>query len=308
MSSAESGIYRPLTGTEIRLIRIEQRESDDQIACSLEYVPLHDKPIFFGLLYVWGDDRNKKDILLDGQHFAVTTNLYTALEQAREWPAHEGLRKYCNFNPESRLWIDAICINQADLVEKAEQVPRMGQIYTTAERVLAWLGPSDEDEATKVKEIFSLGDSLAKTYTRSESESEPPLLLAALLEFESRSTVERLSKALISIISRAWFSRVWVIQEATLARSHAILIAGEDVTNMLHLYIFWISFRRYEKNSLVRHSLLDGFAIAAFHSIRLAIQTPEWHSFNSMSDLKKFAAQLLQLITVAASEFKSTLA
>lgn len=38
------------------------------------------------------------------------------------------------------LWIDAICINQHDLAEKARQIPLMTRIYSTAARVLVWLG------------------------------------------------------------------------------------------------------------------------------------------------------------------------
>ena len=41
---------------------------------------------------------------------------------------------------EKRLWIDAICINQTDLVEKAIQVRHMGEIHRAARKVRVWLG------------------------------------------------------------------------------------------------------------------------------------------------------------------------
>ena len=37
-------------------------------------------------------------------------------------------------------WIDAICINQDDLAERAEQGRLMGQIYANIEMVVVWLG------------------------------------------------------------------------------------------------------------------------------------------------------------------------
>ncbi|KAF2830838.1 HET-domain-containing protein, partial [Ophiobolus disseminans] len=40
----------------------------------------------------------------------------------------------------SRLWIDAICINQSDLLERNHQVAQMRDVYTKAESVIAWLG------------------------------------------------------------------------------------------------------------------------------------------------------------------------
>ncbi|EMT68770.1 Heterokaryon incompatibility protein 6, OR allele, partial [Fusarium odoratissimum] len=42
------------------------------------------------------------------------------------------------------LWIDAICINQADVDEKNTQVPLMQKIYGQGQNVLVWLGePTD---------------------------------------------------------------------------------------------------------------------------------------------------------------------
>ncbi|KAH7120724.1 hypothetical protein EDB81DRAFT_233400 [Dactylonectria macrodidyma] len=38
------------------------------------------------------------------------------------------------------LWIDQICINQADNGEKSEQVGLIGSIYLGAKQVLVWLG------------------------------------------------------------------------------------------------------------------------------------------------------------------------
>lgn len=37
--------------------------------------------------------------------------------------------------------VDAICINQEDILERSEQVAKMGLIYEKASSVLVWLGP-----------------------------------------------------------------------------------------------------------------------------------------------------------------------
>jgi hypothetical protein len=44
------------------------------------------------------------------------------------------------------IWIDALCINQSDNVEKAIQVPLMGSIYTNARQVIVWLGLEEESD------------------------------------------------------------------------------------------------------------------------------------------------------------------
>lgn len=47
--------------------------------------------------------------------------------------------------PGSVFWIDAVCINQRDLQERAEQVSMMGQIYGGTRNLLIWLGPERDD-------------------------------------------------------------------------------------------------------------------------------------------------------------------
>jgi hypothetical protein len=80
------------------------------------------------LSYMWGPPTEDYKILLNGQAFSVRQNLYTFLNMAT------------GYFPNEPLWIDAICINQTDLVEKSHQVQRMGEIYRDAEEVLVWLG------------------------------------------------------------------------------------------------------------------------------------------------------------------------
>ncbi|KAK4098470.1 hypothetical protein N658DRAFT_476979 [Parathielavia hyrcaniae] len=48
-----------------------------------------------------------------------------------------------NFQQVSHLWIDAICIDQGSPAEKAAQIPLMGEVYSRAGRVLAWLGAEE---------------------------------------------------------------------------------------------------------------------------------------------------------------------
>ena len=47
------------------------------------------------------------------------------------------------------LWVDAVCINQQDDMEKSEQVKMMRDIFSSAQKVLAWSGEAsyDSDEA-----------------------------------------------------------------------------------------------------------------------------------------------------------------
>jgi hypothetical protein len=78
---------------------------------------------------------NSKTIELDGCPFLIGHSLHQALQQLRQDKL------------DRPIWIDAICIDQADNSEKAEQVAMMRDIYKRAECVVVWLGTTVRDGA-----------------------------------------------------------------------------------------------------------------------------------------------------------------
>lgn len=68
--------------------------------------------------------------MVDGATLDVFKNLFNALVQLQELGGS---------GVEMALWVDAICINQRDEVEKSVQVNMMGDIFKRAEKVVVWL-------------------------------------------------------------------------------------------------------------------------------------------------------------------------
>ena len=91
--------------------------SRSDVECSLEIVKLDDAPPFEALSYCWGDISYTREIVVSSTTFAVTRNLYAALSELR-YP-----------NKSRLVWIDAICVNQQDTVERSQQVQLMHDIY-----------------------------------------------------------------------------------------------------------------------------------------------------------------------------------
>jgi hypothetical protein len=56
----------------------------------------------------------------------------------------EALRHLKLLNQPRLIWIDAICINQNDLLESNSEVSTMGSIYHKAREVIVWLGPTSD--------------------------------------------------------------------------------------------------------------------------------------------------------------------
>jgi hypothetical protein len=80
------------------------------------------------LSYTWGDPNDQGTIRVNGKFFAVRKNLADFLEVARSTLFDE------------LLWIDALGIDQSNILERNHQVQLMGRIYSGAHSVLTWLG------------------------------------------------------------------------------------------------------------------------------------------------------------------------
>lgn len=63
-------------------------------------------------------------------------------------------RKKLIKKPMTRLWVDAICINQSDLEERSSQVSIMKKIYQRACIAFAWLG-IEADSSDVAMSLFS---------------------------------------------------------------------------------------------------------------------------------------------------------
>lgn len=101
---------------------------------------------YFALSYNWGDSACTKTIILNGEPFQVTKNLYIALDKNRTVEI---------FNTRYMLWVDAICINQEDLQERNLQVQRMQHIYKQGFVTYTWLGP-EADESYKAIDLLNI--------------------------------------------------------------------------------------------------------------------------------------------------------
>ena len=99
---------------------------------------------YTALSYVWGDPAEKCAVFVNGNPMAVPANLGRALRQIRS--EHTTVA----------IWADAICINQADIIERASQVAIMLDIYSAAARVFAWLGPETEHTAVGMQVLKQL--------------------------------------------------------------------------------------------------------------------------------------------------------
>jgi hypothetical protein len=213
-------------------------------------MPLAEEHMFHALSYVWGDGRAIKEILLDGKPFKIAQNLYEVLLQLREQPGSPLKIGY----PDDYFWIDAICLNQEDVDEKAQQIPRMMEIYHTSLKVVIWLGPNKP--MTKLEKIgrrtdaspidpfdrFLVGregtspDSTikllfekARTLWTDWDLPDDPAEEEPVLRDVFGESYNAVLAASAELLRRPWFSRVWTVQECSLEVSPMVLAGRHRV-------------------------------------------------------------------------------
>jgi hypothetical protein len=104
-----------------------------------------------------------------------------------------------------RIWADALCISQDDVPERNHQVQLMGSIYPTSVHTVIYLGsfsPEIDIDFEQINEV-----------TSNETYYQADFVQHLMLE-----QPEILTTAAKQLISRPWFTRIWILQELVLAR------------------------------------------------------------------------------------------
>ena len=165
---------------------------------------------FMALSYTWGDPTIGREILVNGHSLMVTKNVDDCLRTLRSKPYTE---KGWMF------WIDAICINQENIIERASQVSKMHEIYTKAWTPLIWLGEQVEGS----KDAFDLIETLAREYSSRDGATQ----LTNALHQNSEHFGKGRWRALYDVVCRRYWRRLWILQEAALGRSTTPVLCGD---------------------------------------------------------------------------------
>jgi len=185
----------------------------DRISCEITSVSLDEKPDYIALSYAWEDTTLARPLLLNGRSFHATASLDVALRQIRKMQ-FEGRMSRLQY-----IWVDAICINQEDEVEKSWQVQNMNRIFEEAEYTLVWLGPSSAESRKAMEALEHVGLTIKS--------GTDPLDNAALNTVYLMSKLYHdFSSSLKDLLTRSWWKRIWVVQEFALAKD-IVFLCGE---------------------------------------------------------------------------------
>lgn len=221
--------YKDLEGESFRvLILLPAPEPYYPLICKLDTWPLNDRGEtrqYAALSYFWGSDGHNGRIYFLGDNddepgvsnpdrwgsaarratsVRIRNNLFRALLRLRSHG--KGAQKVA-------LWVDFLCINQANSVEKTQQLSRMVNIYNNASNVCIWLGESDRDKRSDEAMAFI-----------------PTLMDFAVFDRHANDRKQaRKWYALGELMRDRWFSRRWIVQEIALAKDATVHCGGAIV-------------------------------------------------------------------------------
>jgi hypothetical protein len=243
----------------IRLLVIHPSpNSSDPITCTIQHARLSDASIEYeAVSYTWGDsiETQKIHFYNSARKLLVRHNCHNALRQVR--------RKHRN----RLLWIDAICINQTDLQERARQVRIMDQIFSKASCVLVILREPNANNGILFEELVAADELLSRT---------------------GRCDRERPSDAILQLLEDwfedPWFTRVWILQEVC-GKDFVEFICGSAYFSYGSLSALYYGYRNFQSTK--------AFWPTALHWISMPpeeFSTPQFNLWNRLGKTRGYLA------------------
>ncbi|KAH4303439.1 hypothetical protein HBH64_074190 [Parastagonospora nodorum] len=299
-------LYQPLDRTSIRLLCIKPGFPSEPIECAFVTVAdLAESPPYTALSYVWGKEGSTSPIICNGVQKDITKQLADALKHLRRYPGWRSVPRWPEDHPlrsnrnawngfarnrhesdpddtgdgEVLLWVDALCINQDDNNERANQVKMMGKIYAHASGVSIWFGNEDREppDFVQTKDLRSVGHigaygripiSLSFIAQALRNARGPKHRLATLRpvgDSVHRNTVYGFPNSdapewdtIRQFFTNAWFERVWVVQEAVLASKATVLIGDWEIEwAAIGEAAVWFQSEGYAMPAVLRYQMRD---------------------------------------------------
>jgi hypothetical protein len=252
--------FAPLDPGRIRLLRLHPGKLDEMIHCDRLAISLQHPPAYKYLSYVWGDSTRQMSITVGREPFNITANLYSALRAIRAQDST------------LTLWVDCLSINMDDLAEKSSQVALLPQIVRSASATIVWLGEDDESSEVAIKFVDSHNNFIGKL---------------------GREEILAVNDALVSLFARAWWTRVWIVQEVILAKSVTVTCGSWSTSfeEFVHLRNFQLPQELLPDYQLVMQSIKKmpfGDLLLVWDQLQSEILNDTATPFSMMTATRKF--------------------
>lgn len=244
-------LYTPLNPDikEIRLLRVAPHDGRDAACiceCTMFKASLLQDPYpeYIAMSYEWNHSvahtAISPAVVVNGHKVQVTKNLALFLTIYRMWSMALGDAELFQIP----IWVDTLCIDQANIAEVNFQVGLMGAIYSRAKATFAWLGESRDDSnyaldiisktARKINKSMSEG---ANEMAWIEPEMQPELWQPDAETFPA--CLNRFWTGVAALMKRPYWKRAWIVQEILLQPT-VLFFCGKVFVPYVHFKAIYI--------------------------------------------------------------------
>lgn len=181
---------------------------------TLSYHDLEEDISFECLSYVWGTAETDCAFWLGTFMLPISVNLREALQSLQ------------HATEPRMIWVDFICINQGDFAERKQQVELMYRLYSKADKVVAYLGEEADGSEHLPYFLCRIEDAFLNRGNEKWDEFINPWIETDWIRLNLPPVGDVFWITIQSFISRPWFVRVWIMQEALAAKDLFIICGG----------------------------------------------------------------------------------
>jgi hypothetical protein len=315
--------YQKLNRGEIRLLKFSSLAEGD-LSFEIQHKTLdQNTPSFAALSYTWGEAIFPHRLLVGKKYLPITANLRDGLVHIRRRLAWNSW----HLKKSRLLWVDAVCINQADAREKSTQIALMSTLYLQASKVYVWLGmPESEPDiraaASRLKHFYKRSLSSQKAnvplrpfwWPRKFPTANTFHLIRIFDPDDTRvfdvegSNTHRAWRGIVEIWKNPFWNRAWILQESTVpdsqrtfffgvliwhvgtfrTRSKVVFLCGQYSTDWDAIAVSITVADHLQNMPLLNTTFMAGAQEPARKVLRLRIRREQPDDFDLLSLLQRF--------------------
>lgn len=226
-------VYEPLKKNHIRVLELLPGEGLGVIRVGISSINLWQarRKHYHALSYTWGSADSPKTIFVEPKTTDRSSILSPGLAFLSVTPnLYEALLHIIKPDVSRILWVDAVCINQKDVVERGAQVQLMASIFSNARITILWLGPA-ADESERVFDLFRTWTRYASWDYENNSRTIHRNIPQDFSWLRTGRKIELIPpdfNAFLALCQRPWFERLWIRQEVVLSQHRADVLCGSQ--------------------------------------------------------------------------------
>ncbi|KAF7945006.1 uncharacterized protein EAE97_005639 [Botrytis byssoidea] len=208
--------------TSIRLLEITSK-----LWCRTKYtfhiVELTEAPVFDVVTHSRRDLVPRNHIILcDNKTLRICGDAKNSIEIGRDVASKISGKMKTRY-----IWIDSVCINSGDPMDRTAQISMMPEILKKARNVIVGLGKKDAFTSDALKALKTLSlvphDEWSNLVSLNWDCQEQYFRRLKIAPFQLRSWL-----SLIAFFNRPWFSGIWALQEVTIGND-VILACNKEI-------------------------------------------------------------------------------